>query len=35
LQAVHRWHDRRRKANRPGEVTKYDIADGVRRLLGP
>jgi Ser/Thr protein kinase RdoA (MazF antagonist) len=34
MQFFHRWRDRRRKAARPGEVTKYDVADGLARLLG-
>ena len=29
LQAVHRWRDRRRKACRPGRITKYDLADAL------
>lgn len=33
FQVIHRWRDRRRKARQPGEVTKYDLADTLRRLL--
>jgi Ser/Thr protein kinase RdoA (MazF antagonist) len=34
MQFYHRWRDCRRKAERPGEVTKYDVADGLAGLLG-
>ena len=33
FQFYHRWQDGRRKRNAPGEVTKYDVADSIRRLL--
>jgi tRNA A-37 threonylcarbamoyl transferase component Bud32 len=33
FQALHRWRDRRRKINHPGDVTKYDLADALLRLL--
>ena len=34
FQFVHRWRDRRKKAGRPGEVTKYDLADAFHAKLG-
>lgn len=33
FQFVHRRHDRRKKRCRPGEVTKYDIADALEGML--
>jgi tRNA A-37 threonylcarbamoyl transferase component Bud32 len=33
LQFLHRWQDDRRKMKSPGEVTKYDVADCLARLL--
>ncbi len=40
MQIYHRWKDRKKKLKKPGEVTKYDIADalvikGVRNLFRP
>lgn len=37
LQAVHRWRDRRRKASKPGRITKYDLADALagRAIASP
>lgn len=33
LQFLHRWQDERRKKKAPGDVTKYDVADSLARLL--
>jgi tRNA A-37 threonylcarbamoyl transferase component Bud32 len=33
-QLFHRWRDRRRRRRDPGEVTKYDVADGIGARLG-
>ena len=32
FQFYHRWKNRKRKRSYPGEVTKYDIADGLAKL---
>ena len=33
LQPLHRWKDRRKKKNHPEEVSKYDIADTLFKLI--
>lgn len=33
FQFFHRWRDRRRKQKKPDEVTKYDVAGGLKKLL--
>ncbi len=35
FQILHRWKDQKKKLKDPSEVTKYDIADGLKKILYP